>query len=90
MDRVVVEALKALPVGDGAQKELFAWVGFRTRDGGNYRRAAGASSKFQHRKLWNFAFWKMSPSSPISAAAYLDYISLLVATVAVAGLLCGR
>ena len=82
MDRVVVEALKALPESRRFMKGLFAWVGFRTATVEYKRdpRSAG-SSKFNTWKLWNFALEGIASFS-ISPLRIWTYIGLLVATVA--------
>lgn len=56
MDRVVVDALRALPESRRFMKGLFAWIGFRTThvDYTRPQRAVG-SSRFSGWKLWNFA-----------------------------------
>jgi polyisoprenyl-phosphate glycosyltransferase len=56
VDRVAVEALKALPERQRFMKGLFAWIGFKTAavDYARGVRAAG-SSKFSGWRLWNFA-----------------------------------
>jgi glycosyltransferase involved in cell wall biosynthesis len=56
MDRVVVDAIKALPERNRFMKGLFAWVGFKTYtlDYARESRFAG-STKFSGWRLWNFA-----------------------------------
>jgi glycosyltransferase involved in cell wall biosynthesis len=56
VDRVAVEALKALPERQRFMKGLFAWIGFKTAavDYARGVRASG-SSKFSGWRLWNFA-----------------------------------
>lgn len=56
MDRVAVDALKALPEQQRFMKGLFAWIGFRTSvvDYTRHQRAVG-DTKFSGWKLWNLA-----------------------------------
>jgi glycosyltransferase involved in cell wall biosynthesis len=56
LDRVAVEAVKALPERQRFMKGLFAWIGFKTAsvDYARGPRAAG-SGKFSGWRLWNFA-----------------------------------
>lgn len=56
MDRVVVDALKAMPERQRFMKGLFHWVGFKTftLDYVRQPRSAGYT-KFSSWKLWNFA-----------------------------------
>ena len=79
MDRVVVEALNALPEGRRFMKGLFAWVGFKTTSI-DYRRDARAAgtSKFNAWKLWNFAIEGIASFS-ISPLKIWTYLGLVVA-----------
>ena len=83
MDRVVVEALNALPEGRRFMKGLFAWVGFKTTTI-DYRRDARAAgtSKFNAWKLWNFAIEGIASFS-ISPLKVWTYLGLAVAFVAI-------
>lgn len=82
MDRVVVDALNALPEGRRFMKGLFAWVGFRTAtvDYKRESRVAG-SSKFNAWKLWNFALEGIASFS-ISPLKVWTYIGVFVALAA--------
>lgn len=56
LDRLAVDALKALPERQRFMKGLFAWIGFRTATVDYTRRArAAGASKFSGWRLWNFA-----------------------------------
>ena len=56
LDRVAVDALKALPERQRFMKGLFAWIGFKTATVDYARRArASGASKFSGWRLWNFA-----------------------------------
>ena len=83
MDRVVVEALNALPEGRRFMKGLFAWVGFKTTTI-DYRRDARAAgtSKFNAWKLWNFALEGIFSFS-ISPLKIWTYLGFFVALAAV-------
>lgn len=83
MDRVVVEALNALPEGRRFMKGLFAWVGFKTATV-DYRRDARAAgtSKFNAWKLWNFALEGIFSFS-ISPLKIWTYLGFFVALGAV-------
>ena len=83
MDRVVVEALNALPEGRRFMKGLFAWVGFKTTSIDYHRdaRAAG-TSKFNAWKLWNFALEGIFSFS-ISPLKIWTYLGFFVALGAV-------
>lgn len=83
MDRVVVEALNALPEGRRFMKGLFAWVGFKTTSI-DYRRDARAAgtSKFNAWKLWNFALEGIFSFS-ISPLKIWTYLGFFVALAAV-------
>ena len=82
MDRVVIDALNALPEGRRFMKGLFAWVGFRTASI-EYRRDARVAgrSKFNAWKLWNFALEGIASFS-ISPLKIWTYIGLTVALAA--------
>ncbi len=82
MDRVVIDALNALPESRRFMKGLFAWVGFRTATI-DYRRAPriAGRSKFNAWKLWNFALEGIASFS-ISPLKIWTYIGLTVAFVA--------
>jgi len=79
MDRVVIDALNALPEGRRFMKGLFAWVGFRTTtiDYQCEPRSAG-NSKFRTWQLWNFALEGIASFS-ISPLKIWTYVGLLVA-----------
>jgi len=83
MDRVVVEALNALPEGRRFMKGLFAWVGFKTTTI-DYRRdvRAAGTSKFNAWKLWNFAIEGIASFS-ISPLKIWTYLGLVVAFAAI-------
>lgn len=74
MDRIVVDALVALPESRRFMKGLFAWVGFRAAvvDYTRPHRAAG-STKFNGWRLWNFALEGLTSFStaPLRIWAYL-------------------
>ena len=82
MDRVVIDALNALPEGRRFMKGLFAWVGFRTASI-EYRRdvRVAGRSKFNAWKLWNFALEGIASFS-ISPLKIWTYIGLTVALAA--------
>lgn len=82
MDRVVIDALNALPEGRRFMKGLFAWVGFRTVTI-DYRRESrvAGTSKFNAWKLWNFALEGIASFS-ISPLKIWTYIGLMVALAA--------
>ena len=82
MDRVVIDALNALPEGRRFMKGLFAWVGFRTATI-DYRREprVAGSSKFNAWKLWNFALEGIASFS-ISPLKVWTYIGVAVALAA--------
>ena len=87
MDRVVVDALNALPERVRFTKGLYGWVGFRSAIVAYERpaRVAG-SSKWPGWKLWNFALDGITSFStlPLRLWSYLGIV------VALAGLcLCG-
>jgi len=83
MDRVVIEALNALPEGRRFMKGLFAWVGFKTTTI-DYRRdvRAAGTSKFNAWKLWNFAIEGIASFS-ISPLKIWTYLGLVVAFAAI-------
>jgi polyisoprenyl-phosphate glycosyltransferase len=82
MDRVVVDALNALPESRRFMKGLFAWVGFKTTslDYARQERSAG-TTKFNAWKLWNFAIEGIAGFS-ISPLKVWTYIGVLVALIA--------
>ena len=82
MDRVVIDALNALPEGRRFMKGLFAWVGFRTATI-EYRRESrvAGTSKFNAWKLWNFALEGIASFS-ISPLKVWTYIGVFVALAA--------
>jgi polyisoprenyl-phosphate glycosyltransferase len=83
MDRVVIDALNALPEGRRFMKGLFAWVGFKTATI-DYRREprSAGSSKFNAWKLWNFALEGIASFS-ISPLRIWTYLGLAVALAAI-------
>ena len=82
MDRVVVDALNALPESRRFMKGLFAWVGFRSTTI-EYRRdsRSAGTTKFNAWKLWNFALEGIASFS-ISPLKIWTYIGGLVALFA--------
>lgn len=84
MDRVVVDALNALPESRRFMKGLFAWVGFRTTTI-EYRREerSAGTSKFNAWKLWNFALEGIASFS-ISPLKIWTYLGVVVALFAMA------
>ncbi len=82
MDRVVIDALNALPEGRRFMKGLFAWVGFKTATI-DYRREprVAGTSKFNAWKLWNFALEGIASFS-ISPLKVWTYIGVAVALAA--------
>jgi glycosyltransferase involved in cell wall biosynthesis len=84
MDRVVVEALKALPESCRFMKGLFAWVGFRCAYVDYVRpcRLAG-TTKFNGWSLWNFALEGMTSFStaPLRIWSYLGLVVSLAGFV---------
>jgi polyisoprenyl-phosphate glycosyltransferase len=82
MDRVVVDALNALPESRRFMKGLFAWVGFKTTsiDYARESRSAG-ETKFNAWKLWNFAIEGIAGFS-ISPLKIWTYLGALVAVAA--------
>ena len=84
MDRVVVDALKALPERRRFMKGLFAWVGFNTATI-EYSRAprSAGSSKFTSWRLWNFALEGITSFSTIPLRIW-TYIGGTLALIAFA------
>ena len=84
MDRVVVNELKKLPERTRFMKGLFAWVGFRqvTIDYARPERQAG-TTKFNFRKLWNFALDGISSFSALPLKVW-SYVGIAVSLSAVA------
>lgn len=82
MDRVVVDALNALPESRRFMKGLFAWVGFRSTTI-EYRRdpRSAGTTKFNAWKLWNFALEGIASFS-ISPLKIWTYIGVVVALFA--------
>lgn len=81
MDRVVIDAINALPESRRFMKGLFAWVGFRTAyvDYSRPERIAG-STKFNGWRLWNFALEGMTSFS-IDPLRIWTYFGAIVASV---------
>lgn len=81
LDRVAVEALKALPERQRFMKGLFAWIGFKTATVEYSRgtRAAGAS-KFSGWTLWNFALEGITSFStvPLRIWTYVGALGALI------------
>jgi glycosyltransferase involved in cell wall biosynthesis len=84
MDRIVVEALRALPERRRFMKGLFSWVGFRTTsiDYRREARAAGAS-KFNGWQLWNLALEGITAFSSVPLRMW-TYIGLTISLSAFA------
>jgi glycosyltransferase involved in cell wall biosynthesis len=87
MDRVVVEALKALPERNRFMKGLFAWVGFR-QVGVPYARpvrTAGTTS-WRYRRLFRFALDGMTSFStrPLRIWTTVGVVAAILALVAAA------
>ena len=82
MDRVVVDALNALPESRRFMKGLFAWVGFRSTTI-EYRRdpRSAGITKFNAWKLWNFALEGIASFS-ISPLKIWTYVGVVVALFA--------
>lgn len=80
MDRVVVDALNALPERVRFTKGLYGWVGFRTAVV-EYERPArvAGSSKWPGWKLWNFALDGITSFStlPLRLWSYLGFLVAL-------------
>ncbi|MEQ1596511.1 MAG: glycosyltransferase family 2 protein [Casimicrobium sp.] len=83
MDRIVVDALNALPESRRFMKGLFAWVGFRTTsiEFQTAPRSAG-STRFNAWSLWNFALEGIASFS-ISPLRIWSYLGATVALIAV-------
>jgi glycosyltransferase involved in cell wall biosynthesis len=81
LDRMAVDALKALPERQRFMKGLFAWIGFRTAtvDYSRRARAAGAS-KFSGWRLWNFALEGITSFSTVPLRIW-TYIGALGAAL---------
>jgi glycosyltransferase involved in cell wall biosynthesis len=81
LDRVAVDALKALPERQRFMKGLFAWIGFRTTavDYARPARAAG-TSKFSGWRLWNFALEGITSFStlPLRIWTYIGALGALL------------
>lgn len=82
MDRVVVDAIKALPERRRFMKGLFAWVGFNTATI-EYARAprSAGSTKFTSWRLWNFALEGITSFSTIPLRIW-TYIGGTLALIA--------
>lgn len=82
MDRVVVDAIKALPERRRFMKGLFAWVGFNTATI-EYARAprSAGSTKFTSWRLWNFALEGITSFStmPLRVWTYIGGTLALIA-----------
>ena len=81
LDRVAVDALKALPERQRFMKGLFAWIGFRTATVDYARPArAGGVSKFSGWRLWNFALEGITSFStlPLRIWTYIGAIGALL------------
>jgi polyisoprenyl-phosphate glycosyltransferase len=79
MDRVVVDALNALPENRRFMKGLFAWVGFRTASvdySPEPRRGGG--TKFSGWRLWNLALEGITSFSLLPLRVW-SYVGALVA-----------
>ena len=97
LDRVAVDALKALPERQRFMKGLFAWIGFKTATVDYARRArASGASKFSGWRLWNFALEGITSFSTvplrvwtyvgaIGAALTFLYALFIIARVLVLG-----
>ena len=81
MDRVVVDALNALPERVRFTKGLYGWVGFRSAVV-EYERPArvAGSSKWPGWKLWNFALDGITSFSTLPLRMW-SYLGMLVALV---------
>jgi glycosyltransferase involved in cell wall biosynthesis len=81
LDRVAVDALKALPERQRFMKGLFAWIGFKTAtvDYARRPRASGAS-KFSGWRLWNFALEGITSFStvPLRVWTYVGAIGAVL------------
>ena len=80
LDRVAVEALKALPERQRFMKGLFAWIGFRTATVDYTRRPrASGSTKFSGWRLWNFALEGITSFStvPLRIWSYIGALGAL-------------
>ena len=84
MDRVVVEALNALPENRRFMKGLFAWIGFRTGTVEYSRtpRASGAT-RFTPWRLWNLALEGITSFSLLPLRVW-TYVGALVAAASMA------
>jgi glycosyltransferase involved in cell wall biosynthesis len=82
LSRRVVEALNQFPERNRFMKGLFAWVGYTqiTLDYDRQPRAAG-KTKWQYRKLWNFALEGITSFSiaPLKLATYAGFVSAAAA-----------
>jgi glycosyltransferase involved in cell wall biosynthesis len=81
LDRVAVDALKALPERQRFMKGLFAWIGFRTATVDYARRArASGASKFSGWRLWNFALEGITSFStvPLRVWTYVGAIGAVL------------
>jgi glycosyltransferase involved in cell wall biosynthesis len=82
LDRVVVQALRALPERTRFMKGLFAWVGFRRTVLGYHRDARQAGvSKWNYWRLWNFALEGITSfsSAPLKLASYMGLATAVLA-----------
>ena len=81
LDRVAVDALKALPERQRFMKGLFAWIGFKTATVDYARRArASGASKFSGWRLWNFALEGITSFStvPLRVWTYVGAIGAVL------------
>ena len=84
MDRIVVEALRALPERRRFMKGLFSWVGFRSTTL-DYRRAPrmAGQTKFNGWRLWNLALEGITAFSSVPLRMW-TYIGLALSLTAFA------
>jgi len=84
MDRMVVDAVRALPERQRFMKGIFAWVGFKTVTV-DYTRAprAGGKTKFTGWRLWNFALEGITSFTTVPLRVW-TYIGLIGAGLSAA------
>jgi glycosyltransferase involved in cell wall biosynthesis len=84
LDRIAVDAVKALPERQRFMKGLFAWIGFRTVtvDYARAPRTAG-SGKFSGWRLWNFALEGITSFStaPLRIWTYIGGLGALMTSM---------